>query len=148
VANETAAKEAAQIVLTVTQAEHADLEQTTMAVCQEVEGEGASSGSSVASRLRSQGGRVAERIKSAFHLDVQRTLGVASTHYDKDLALVSSGYVVAPGVDGDAAAAAMDEADAVVEGFAAALSKKLEDDVLPLAKVDAAEDPQGGEGNL
>ena len=44
--------------------------------------------------------------------------------------------------------AAMDEADAAVEGFAAALSKKVEDDVLPLADVDAAEDPQGGEGNM
>ena len=115
-----------------------------MAVCQEVEGEGASSGSSVASRLRSQGGRVAERIKSAFHLDVQRTLGVASTHYDKDLALVSSGYVVAPGVDGDAAAAAMDEADAVVEGFAAALSMKLEGDLLPDVEDNATEGPHGG----
>ena len=68
-----------------------------MAVCQELEGEGASSGSSVASRLRSLGGRVAERIKSAFRLGVQRALAVASTHYDMDLKLVSSGYVVAPG---------------------------------------------------
>jgi len=33
VADETAVKEAAQIVLTTTQAEHADLEQTAMAVC-------------------------------------------------------------------------------------------------------------------
>ena len=33
VADETAAKEAVQIVLTVTQAEHTDLEQTAMAVC-------------------------------------------------------------------------------------------------------------------
>ena len=49
--DETAAKEAAQIVLTATQAEHADLEQTAVAVCQELEGEGASSCSSVASRL-------------------------------------------------------------------------------------------------
>ena len=48
-----------------------------------------------------------------------------------DLALVSSGYVVAPGVDGDAAAAAMDEAAAAVEGFATALSKKLDDDLPP-----------------
>ena len=50
-ADETAAKEAVQIVLTVTQAEHTDLEQTTVVVCQDLEGEGASSGSSVASRL-------------------------------------------------------------------------------------------------
>ena len=114
-----------------------------MAVCQELEGEGASSGSSVAGRLRSLGGRVAKRIKSAFRLGVQRTLAVASTYYDMDLKLVSSGYVVAPGVVGDAAAAAMDEADAAIEDFAAALSKKLEDDLPPLAEDDVAEDAQG-----
>ena len=73
---------------------------------------------------------------------------MASTHYDMDLKRVLSGYVVAPGVDGDAAAAAMDEADAAVEGFAAVLSKKLEDDLPPLAEDDVAEDAQGEEGNL
>ena len=88
------------------------------------------------------------RIKSAFRLDVQWTLAVASMHYDIDIKRVSSGYVVAPGVDGDAAMAAMDEADAAVEGFAAALSKKLEDDLPPLAEDDVAEDVQGEEGNL
>ena len=119
-----------------------------MAICQELKGERASSGNSVASHLRSLGGWVAERIKSAFRLGVQRTLTVASMHYDMDLDRVSSGYVVAPGVEGDAAAAAMDEADAAVEGFAAALSKKLEDDLLPLAEDDAAEGPHGGEANL
>ena len=73
---------------------------------------------------------------------------MASTHYDMDLVRVSSGFVVVPGVEGDAAAAAMDEADATVESFAAALSKKLEDDILTLAEDDAAEDPQGEESNL
>ena len=51
VAEETAAKEAAQIMLTAMQVEHAELEQTAMAVCQELDREGASSGSSVANRL-------------------------------------------------------------------------------------------------
>jgi hypothetical protein len=148
VEDETVVKEAIQIVLTATQAEHVDLEQTAMAVCQEVEGEGASSGSSVASRLRSLGGQVAERINSAFCLSVQWALAVSSTHYDMDLKRVSSGYVIVSGVDGDAAAATMDEADAAVEGFATTLSKKLEDDLPPLAEGDAAEDPQGEEGNL
>ena len=55
---------------------------------------------------------------------------MASTHYDMDLKRVSSGYVVAAGVDRDAAAV-MDEANAAIEGFAAALSKKLEDDLPP-----------------
>ena len=73
---------------------------------------------------------------------------MASTHYDMDLKLVSSGYVIAPGVVGDAAAAAMDEADAAVEDFATALSKKLEDDLPLFAEDDVAEGPQGEEGNL
>ena len=55
-ADETAVNEAIHIALTAAQAEYADLEQTAMAVCQELEGEGALSGSSVASRLRSLGG--------------------------------------------------------------------------------------------
>jgi hypothetical protein len=148
VADETTVKEAAQIMLTATQAEHTDLEQIAEAVCQELEGEGASSGSSVASRLRSLGSRVAERIKSAFRLRVQRTLAVALTHYDMNLERVSSGYIVTLCVEADAAMVAMDEADAAVDCFAAALSKKLEDDPLPEAEVDATEDPQGGEGNL
>ena len=116
--------------------------------CQELEGEGASSGSSVASRLRSLDDRVAERIRSAFRLGVQRTLIVASMHYDMNLERVSSGYVIALGVEGDAVMATMEEADTAVEGFAATLSKKLEDDLLPEAEDNAAEDPQGGEGNL
>ena len=74
---------------------------------------------------------MAECIKSAFRLGVQWTLAVASMHYDMNLEQVSSGYVVAPGVYGDAAAAAMDEAAAAVEGFATALSKKLDDDLPP-----------------
>ena len=119
-----------------------------MAVCQELEVGGGSSGSSMASRLRSLGGRVAEHIESTFCLGVQRALAVASTHYDMDLKLVSLGYVVAPYIVGDAAAAAMDEADAVVEDFAAALAKKLEDDIPPIAEIGAVEDPQGGDGNL
>jgi hypothetical protein len=60
-----------------------------------------------------------------------------------DLKLVSSGYVVTPDIIGDAAAAAMDEADAAVEDFAANLAKKLEDDIPPIAEIDAVEDPQG-----
>ena len=98
--------------------------------------------------MRSLGGWVAERIKSAFRLNVQRTLIVMSTHYNMDLKLVLSGYVVAPSVVEDAAAAAMNEVDAAVEGFAATLSKKLEDDLPLFAEDDIAEDPQGEESNL
>ena len=142
VVDETSAKEAVQVTFTSAQAEHEDLERTTVAVCQELEGEGGLSGSSVASLLRSLVGRVSERLRSTFRLSVQRTLAVASMHYDMNLEWVSMGYVIAPGIEGDAVMAAMEEA------AAAALSKKLEDDLLPEAEDIAAENPQGGEGNL
>ena len=54
-ADETAAKEAANTAFAAAQDEYAELEQTAVAVCQELEGEGALSGSSVASRLRARG---------------------------------------------------------------------------------------------
>ena len=73
-----------------------------MAMCQELEGEGALSGSSVASRLRALGGRVAEHAKSSFRLGVQRALIMASTHCDMDLELVSSGYVIVFDLNADA----------------------------------------------
>src|SRR6185437_2613809 len=98
VADETAAKEAVHTALTVAQMEFAELEQTAVSVCQELEGEGAVSGSSVISRLRALGGRIAEHAKS--------------TSFLMDLQKVSSGYVVPDDADADAASAIMDEADA------------------------------------
>ena len=67
-ADETAAKEAVHTALTAAQMEFAELEQTAVSVCQELEGEGAVSGSSVISRLRALGGRIAEHAKSTFRL--------------------------------------------------------------------------------
>ena len=145
--DETSAKEAAQVAFTAAQVEHADLEQTAVVVCQEFEGKGASSGSSMPSCLRSLGRRVAERIWSAFHLGIQRTLRVVSTHYDMDLEQVSSRYIIAPFIEGDAARDAMEEADTAVEGFATVLSRKIDDNLLPNVEDNAAEGPQGG-GNL
>jgi len=52
-----------------------------VAACLVVEGEGGPSDSSLASRLRSMGDRVAERLKGALRLSVQKALGVVSTHY-------------------------------------------------------------------
>ena len=65
-ADETAVKEAVGTVLMAAQTEYNDLERTAMSVCQELEGEGAISGSSVISRLRALGGRIAEHTKSTF----------------------------------------------------------------------------------
>ena len=118
-----------------------------MAACQWIEGEG-TSGSSLASRLRSLGDRLTERLKGALRLGIQKALGVVSTHYVLDLKLVAMGYVIAPGVEGDAAVAAMDQADAVVEGAACSLSVLLEGDLLPDAEDDAVEGPRYREGDL
>ena len=48
---------------TSVQKDYEDLEGAVVAACQAVEGEGGSSGSLLASRLRSLGDRVAERLK-------------------------------------------------------------------------------------
>jgi hypothetical protein len=69
---------------------------------------------------------------------------MVSTHYVMNLERVATGYVVAPGVEGDDAVAAMDQADATVEGSAAALSALLEDGLLPDIEGDTAVGPHEG----
>ena len=128
-ADETAAKEAVHTALTAAQMEFAELEQTAMSVCQELEGKGAVSGSSVISRLRALGGRIAEHAKSTFRLGVLRALAVASTHYIMDLQRVLLGYVVPTDANADAASAIMDDAAAAAEEFATVLAGKLEADI-------------------
>ena len=128
-ADETVAKEAVNTALMVAQAEYTDLERTAVSVCQELEGEGAVSGSSVISRLRALGGRIADHTKSTFHLGVLRALAVASTHYIMDLQKVSSGYIVPNDASPDTVSAITDDADATVEGFATILAAKLEADI-------------------
>ena len=99
------------------------------------------SGSSVISRLRALGGRIAEHAKSTFRLGVLRALAVASTHYIMDIQKVSSGYVVPSDADADAASAIMDDADAAAEEFATVLAGKVEADIPPIAEFDAVADP-------
>jgi hypothetical protein len=148
VADEIAAKEALQVAYSSAQNDLADLEGTAVAACQELVGEGGSSGSSAASRLRSLGGQVAEHLKSAFCLGVQRTLGVVSTHYVMDLERVATGYVVALGIEGDDAVAAMEQADTTVEGAASTLSVLLERDLLPDAENETAKGARDEEGGM
>ena len=88
-ADETAAKEALQVAYSSAQKDLVDLEGADVDACQELKGEGGSSGSLVASRLHFLGGQVAERLKSAFRLGVQRALGMVSTHYVMDLERVA-----------------------------------------------------------
>ena len=130
-ADETAAKEVANTAFTAAQDKYAELARTAMAVCQELEGSGAQSGGSVASRLRALGGRIAEHTKSAFCLGVLQALAVASTHYIMDLQRGSSGYVVPTDASPDTASAIMNDADATVEEFATVLAGKLEADIPP-----------------
>ena len=73
---------------------------------------------------------------------------MVSTHYVMDLEQVATGYVVAPGVEGDAAGAAMEQADATFEGAASALAVLLGGDLLPVAEDDSAEGPRDGDGDL
>jgi hypothetical protein len=148
VADETAAKEAVNTALMAAQAEYADLERTAVSVCQELEGEGAVSGSSVISRLRALGGRIAEHAKSTFRLSVLHALAMASTHYLMDLQRVSLEYVVPDDADADAALAIMDDADTAAEEFVVVLAEKLEADIPPIAEFDAVADPQRGDDNL
>jgi len=131
VADETAVKEAVNTALITAQAEYTDLERTTVSMCQELEGEGAMSGSSVISHLRALGGRITEHAKSTFRLGVLRAVAVASTHYIIDLQRVSSGYVVPTNASPDTASAILNDADATVEGFATILAGKLEADIPP-----------------
>ena len=73
---------------------------------------------------------------------------MASTHYDMNLEQVATGYVVAPGIEGDDAVAAMEQADAAVEGFVATLPEWLEGDLLPDAEDSTAEGARDEEGGL
>jgi hypothetical protein len=53
----------------------------------------------MASRLRTLGGHVTQRMRRALHLGVQKALGMVVSHYRVDLEAISTGYVVPVGVD-------------------------------------------------
>ena len=118
-----------------------------MAACQGLVGEGGSSSSSLASRLRSLGDWVAERLKGALCLGVQKALGVVSTHYIIDFEQLATGYIVLDG-DDDAKVDAMEQVDASTEGAASALAELFESELLPGAVDDEDECARGGEEDL
>ena len=101
-----------------------------MAVCQGLVGEGGSSSSLLASRLRSLGDWLAERLKNALRLGVEKALGVVSTHYIVNFELLVIGYIVPDG-DDDAKVDAVEQADAAAEGAASTLAELLESELLP-----------------
>ena len=118
-----------------------------MAACQEAKGEGGPLGSSLASRLRSLGSRVAERLKGALRLGVQKALGVVSTHYIVDLKQLPTGYIVPDG-DDDAKVDAIEQADAGAENAGSALAGLFEGELLPGGTDDECEGERDGEQDL
>ena len=137
-------KEVLQVTYASTQKDYEDLERAVMAACQAVEGEGGSSGSLLASRLRSLGGRVAERLKGALRLGVQKALGMVSTHYIVDLEQLATSYIVPDG-DDDAKVDAIEQADIGSEDAASALAGLFEGELLPDATDDEDEGGRDGE---
>jgi hypothetical protein len=75
------------------------LEQAALDACQSIDEGTGPSGSSVASHLRALGGHVAEHMKGALRLGIQKTLGVVTSHYVVDLATLAMGYIVANDLD-------------------------------------------------
>ena len=122
-----------------------DLEEAAVAACQGAEGEGGQSGSSLASRLRSLGDQVAERLRGALRLGVQKVLGVVSTHYVVDFEHLATGYIVPKG-DDDAKVDAMEQADAGAEGAASTLARLFECDLFPDAVDEEEEGGRNEEG--
>jgi len=131
VADSQARAEALGVAYASSQQELEELREAAAAVCLEFEEDGAQSGSSLASRLRSLGDRVVGRVKNAFLLGIRKALGVVSTHYLVQLDALATGYVVAEGLDDDAAVAAVEQADANVAETAAALATLFADEILP-----------------
>ena len=144
---ETAAKEALQVAYSSMQKDYEDLEGATVAACQGLVGEGGSSGSSLASRLRSLGDRVAERLKGALRLSVQKALGVVSMHNIVNFKQLATGYIFPDG-DDDAKVDAMEQADAAADGAASALSLLFEGELLPGTTDVEDEGVRGGEDDL
>jgi hypothetical protein len=67
--------------------------------CQGIEEGKVQAESSMASRLRTLGGHVTQRMRCTLHLGVQKALGMVVSHYRVNLGAISTGYVVPVGVD-------------------------------------------------
>jgi DNA-binding Lrp family transcriptional regulator len=137
VGNTTTQAEAVQTNYNSSQQELEVLQAAALEICQEVEEGAAQAGSSLASRLRALGGHVSQRIRRALHLGVKKALGVVASHYQVDLEVVSSGYVVPVGVEDEEA---MNRADALAATAADMLAEDFADFLFPDAP--GAGDPQ------
>jgi hypothetical protein len=119
------------------QQELEELQAAALEVCQEVEEGEAQAGILLASRLRTLGGHVSQRMRRALHLDVRKALGVVASHYQLDFEAVSTGYIVPDGVDEETA---MHRADALAASAADQLAEDFTDFLFPDAP--AAGGPQ------
>jgi hypothetical protein len=133
--NSTTQVESLQTAYNSSQQELEELRAAAVEACQEVEEGDVQAGSSMASRLRALGRHVTQRLRRAIHLGVQKAPGVVVSHYQVDLKVVPTGYVVPVGVDHEVV---MNHADVLAAPAADILVEDFMDFLLP----DAA--PAGG----
>jgi hypothetical protein len=105
-----------------------ELRAAALETCQAVEEGEAQAGSSLASRLRALSAYVSRRMRRAFHLGVQKALGVVGYHYQVDFEAVVSGYVVPVGIEDEVA---MERADALATAAAETLAEDFVDFLFP-----------------
>jgi hypothetical protein len=67
-------------------------------------------------------------MRRALHLGVQKALGVVRFHYELNLEVVASGYVVPEGVEDEVA---MEQADALAADAAEALTEAFSEFLFP-----------------
>jgi hypothetical protein len=127
--------QAIQTAYNSSQQELGELQVTALEACQVIEEGEAQAGSSMASRLRSLGRHVTQRMYRTLHLGVQKALGVMTSHYRVNLRAISTGYVVPAGVNDEAE---MNRVDAL----AAPATNVLVEDFMEFLFLDAP--PVGG----
>jgi hypothetical protein len=95
----TTQAQAIQTAYNSSQQELEELQAAALEACQGIEEGETQVGSSMASRLRTLGGHVTQRMRRTLHLGVRKALGVVVSHYRFNLGAISSGYIVPVGVD-------------------------------------------------
>jgi hypothetical protein len=91
------------------------------------EGE-AQAGSSLSSRLRALGGHISRRMRRTLRLGVQKAFGMVQSHYEINFEAMAEGYIVAEGVEDEAA---MERVDALAAEAADALAEAFEEFLFP-----------------
>jgi hypothetical protein len=110
------------------QQELEELRAAALETCQEVEEGEAQDGSLLASRPRALGRHVSRRMRHALHLGVKKAHGVVRSHYEVNLEVVASGYVVPEGVEDEVA---MERTDTLATTAAETLAEDFEDFLFP-----------------